>query len=131
MELKEIKTFEDIKQNVYFKRTMLTDIEIAKLLPNNNIERLTEVMESEDFAQKMEFINDLLLILNKGYLNYCDIWDKEAPRGIVLNKKLLYSLGTEQVSELSNIALAEFTDDGEAEVEAEPKKKAEEATTLN
>lgn len=123
MDLKQIKTFDDLKNNVYFKRTMLADIEIAKLLPNNDIEKLMDVMENEDFALKMNFIADMLIILNKGYFSYCDVWDKTADRGIELNKKLLLSFKTEEISELSNIALAEFTIDGEAEVEAEAKKK--------
>lgn len=123
MELKDIKSFEDLKNNTYFKRTMLTDIEIAKLLPNNNIEKLAEVMGNEDFALKMDFIVEMLIILNQGYQNYCDVWDKKADRGVVLNKKLLLTFKTEEISELSNIALAEFNEDGEAEVLAEAKKK--------
>ena len=39
-----------------------------------------------------------------------------------------YSLKTEEITELSTIALAEFTEDGEAEVEAEAKKKEDQET---
>lgn len=123
MDIKDVKNFEDLKANVYFRRTMLTDMEIAKLLPGNDMGKLSEIMEDDDFIKKMDFIADLILILNKGYKNYCDIWDKTADRGILLNKTLLYSLKTEEITELSTIALAEFTEDGEAEVEAEAKKK--------
>lgn len=128
MDIKDIKNFNDFKANVFFKRTMLADIEISKLLPGNDMGKLTEIMETDDFAKKMDFIVDLILILNKGYKNYCDIWDKTADRGIILNKTLLYSLETEEITELSNIALAEFTADGEAEVEAEAKKKEDQET---
>lgn len=123
MDIKDVKNFEDLKANVYFRRTMLTDMEIAKLLPGNDMGKLSEIMEDDDFIKKIDFIADLILILNKGYKNYCDIWDKTADRGILLNKTLLYSLKTEEITELSTIALAEFTEDGEAEVEAEAKKK--------
>lgn len=128
MDIKDIKSFEDLKTNVFFRRTMLTDMEIAKLLPGNDMGKLSEIMEDDDFIKKMDFIADLILILNKGYKNYCDIWDKTADRGILLNKTLLYSLKTEEITELSTIALAEFTADGEAEVEAEAKKKEDQET---
>ena len=88
MDIKDVKNFEDLKANVYFRRTMLTDMEIAKLLPGNDMGKLSEIMEDDDFIKKIDFIADLILILNKGYKNYCDIWDKTADRGILLNKTL-------------------------------------------
>lgn len=124
----EIKNFEDLKKHTYFKRTMLADIKIAKLCPGGNIEKINEILQGEDFSKKFDFMVNLLLIMNDCYNSYCDVWDKEADRGIKLNEKLLYTLKSEEIAELTNYAFADFVADGEKEVEAQAKKNEDPVT---
>lgn len=129
-DLTEIKNFEDLKQNVYFKRTVLSDIQIAKLCPGNDLGRIQEIMQSKDVTKQIDFLIKLMLILNEQYMKYCNVWDKEAERGVDLSEAILTTLTIEQISELSEVAFADFIGDGDAEVEAVAKKKEKEVVDL-
>ena len=104
----------------YFKRTVWTNIALAKLCPGNDLTRLGEVMQGEDTARTLETVAEIICILNHGYVTWSTYSD-EAPASEVLEKEQLLNMTEEEFGELTKQALAALTD-GQQKVKTKPKK---------
>lgn len=111
----------DLKE-LKFKRTIWANIQLAKLAPGNNIQRLGEVLGSDDFTVQIGAMMSLIRIMNEGYERQAHFNDPTHEMDVITMEEL-ENLTEEELVELSNRAFADLIEDGKTTVEAEQEKK--------
>lgn len=113
-----MRNFDELK----FKRTIWADRQLCKLAPGNNIQRLGEVLGSEDFDIQISAMMKIVCIMNEGYERYTHFLDKSHVMDVVTIEEL-ENLTEDELAKLANRAFEVITEDGKTTVEAEPEKK--------
>lgn len=117
-------------KNINFARTMWANIQLAKLCPGNDIGRLEEIMNTNDFVKQMDTAINIILILKESYDRRAKFEDKTY-EAEPLTRTELEMLNEEELMELLNKAFETFGVDGETTVETEPVKKKNGASPSN
>ena len=52
---------------IRFERTVWAERQLAKLCPNNNIQKFQEVLATEDTTKQFDALEDMILILHQAY----------------------------------------------------------------
>ena len=107
-----------------FARTVWADRQLAKLCPGNNIQRMGEILGTDDFDRQLDAIMKMIIIMNEAYERRAHFEDPTHEINVV-SEEYLENLTEEELMKLSNEAFAQFGIDGEVTVEAEPSKKEE------
>ena len=105
-----------------FERTIWADRQLCKLAPGNNIQRLGEVLGSDDFDVQVGAMMNMIRILNEAYERKAHYTDTAHEMNVVTIEEL-ENLTEEELVELSNKAFSDLIEDGKTTVEAEPGKK--------
>lgn len=105
-----------------FRRTVWADRQLCKLAPGNNIQRLGEVLGSEDFDVQITAMMKIICIMNEGYERYTHFLDKSHVMDVVTVEEL-ENLTEDELAILANKAFGVITEDGKTTVEAESGKK--------
>lgn len=105
-----------------FERTIWADRQLCKLAPGNNIQRLGEVLGSDDFNVQIGAMISMIRIMNEAYERKAHFLDPSHEMNVVTEEEL-ENLTEEELVELSNKAFADLIEDGKTTVEAEPEKK--------
>lgn len=108
---------------IKFARTVWADRQLAKLCPGNNIQRMGEVIGSDDFDKQMGTLIGIIRIMNEGYERKAHFEDPAHEIEIV-SEEYLENLSEEELMLLVNEAFEQFGIDGQTTVEAEPQKNA-------
>ena len=111
----------DMKE-LKFERTIWADRQLCKLAPGNNIQRLGEVLGSDDFDVQISAMMQMIRIMNEGYERKEHFIDPTHEMDVVTIEEL-ENLSESELVELSNRAFADMIEDGKTTVEAEPEKK--------
>lgn len=104
-----------------FERTVWAERQLAKLCPNNDINKLGEILSTNDFDAQIGIIENMIVIMNEAaerkahFLNHDHVVD-------VISIEELECLTENDLMELSNKAMSVFYDDGKPEIETTPKK---------
>ncbi len=109
-------------KEIKFARTMWADIQLAKLCPGNEIGRLEEIMNTNDFVKQMDTAINIILIMKESYDRRAKYEDKSY-EAEPLTRTDLEMLNEEELLDLLNKAFETFGVDGETTVETEPVKK--------
>ena len=109
-------------REINFARTMWANIQLAKLCPGNDIGRLEEIMNTNDFVKQMDTAINIILILKESYDRRAKYEDKTY-EAEPLTREELEMLNEEELLDLLNKAFETFGVDGETTVETEPVKK--------
>jgi hypothetical protein len=117
-------------KNINFARTMWANIQLAKLCPGNDIGRLEEIMNTNDFVKQMDTAINIILILKESYDRRAKYEDKSY-EAEPLTRTDLEMLNEEELMDLMNKAFETFGVDGETTVETEPVKKKNGASPSN
>lgn len=108
-------------EKIKFARTTWANIQLSKLCPGNEIGKLQELFETTDFAQQMESMISIILILKDAYDRRAKFEDKDF-EPYPLTREILENLDEEEISSLLNKAFETFGIDGETSVETKAKK---------
>lgn len=111
----------DMKE-LKFERTIWADRQLCKLAPGNNIQRLGEVLGSDDFDVQISAMMQMIRIMNEGYERKAHFIDPTHEMDVVTIEEL-ENLSESELVELSNRAFADLIEDGKTTVEAEQEKK--------
>jgi len=109
-------------REIKFERTIWADRQLCKLAPGNNIQRLGEVLGSDDFDVQIGTMINMIRIMNEAYERKAHFIDPTHEMSVVTVEEL-ENLTEEELVELSNKAFADLIEDGKTTVEAEPEKK--------
>lgn len=113
-----MKKIEDVK----FARTVAADIELAKLCPDEDINKLGSLLREKNTIKKINNIMKVIVILSEAYENKMHFENPEYIPDPITMEQLTYTTD-DDVLKLSNQAFAQFYDDGKSEVQAESKKE--------
>lgn len=114
-------------REIKMARTVWANMELAKLSPGNDIKRIMEVLNSDDFTVQMNATVKIILILNEAFVRKEKANDPEAEKYLVTEDEL-FNATEDELGEALNFALETFKKDGEQTVIAEPKKSKKKAT---
>lgn len=117
-------------ENIKFARTTWANIQLSKLCPGNEIGKLQELFETNDFAKQMESMIKIILILKEAYDRRAKFEDKDY-EPYPLTEEMLENLDEDELSSLLNKAFETFGIDGETSVETKPKKSKKETSPSN
>lgn len=113
-----MKKIEDIR----FARTVWADIELAKLCPGNNINKLKQVVAGPDTAENLTNTMKVIVILSESYERKKHFEDPSYEMNPVTIEELQFYT-EEEVMALSSYAFDDFDKDGKPTIEAVPKKE--------
>ena len=105
-----------------FERTVWAERQLAKMCPNNDINRLEEVLSVDDFDQQMGAIERMIVIMNEAAERKAHFLDNSHEMDVV-TIEYLDNLKETELMELSNLAFASFYEDAKGEIETTPKKE--------
>lgn len=107
---------------IRFERTVWAERQLAKLCPNNNIQKFQEVLATEDTTKQFDALEDMILILHQAYERKMKFLGKKF-EPIELTREILECFNEEDLANLATRAFADFKIDGEVTVDIEPAKK--------
>lgn len=107
---------------IRFERTVWAERQLAKLCPNNNIQKFQEVLATEDTTKQFDALEDMILILHQAYERKMKFLGKKF-EPIELTREVLECFNEEDLANLATRAFADFIIDGEVTVDIEPTKK--------
>lgn len=107
---------------IRFERTVWAERQLAKLCPNNNIQKFQEVLATEDTTKQFDALEDMILILHQAYERKMKFLGKKF-EPIELTREILECFNEEDLANLATRAFADFKIDGEVTVDIEPTKK--------
>lgn len=107
---------------IKFERTVWAERQLAKLCPNNNIQKFQEVLATEDTTKQFDALEDMILILHQAYERKMKFLGKKF-EPIELTREILECFTEEDLANLATRAFADFKIDGEVTVDIEPTKK--------
>lgn len=110
-----------------FERTVWANIQLSKMCPGNNIQKFTEVINSDDTEKQLNAMIDIAIILNQAYERKAKRLDPEHEEKL-LSRELLLDMDEDTLSTVCLTALGQFKEDGKVTVDAEPKKEKAEET---
>lgn len=108
--------------SIRFERTVWAERQLAKLCPNNNIQKFQEVLATEDTTKQFDALEDMILILHQAYERKMKFLGKKF-EPIELTREVLECFNEEDLANLATRAFADFKIDGEVTVDIEPTKK--------
>lgn len=107
---------------IKFERTVWAERQLAKLCPNNNIQKFQEVLATEDTTKQFDALEDMILILHQAYERKMKFLGKKF-EPIELTREILECFNEEDLANLATRAFSDFKIDGEVTVDIEPTKK--------
>jgi hypothetical protein len=114
-------------REIKFERTVWAERQLAKMCPNNDIKKLGDVVTSDDFDKQMEAIENMIISMNEAHERKAHFLDNSYEMHVITKEELEY-MTEEELMELSNLAFADFLEDGKTEIATEQKKANAEAT---
>lgn len=108
-------------RDIKFERTVWAERQLAKLCPNNDIKLLGEVITCDDFDKQIEAIESMIMIMNEAHERKAHFLDNTYVMNVITRDEL-ENLNENELMELSNLAFADFNEDGKTEIQTEPKK---------
>ena len=108
-------------REIKFERTVWAEKHLAKLCPNNDIKRMGEIIQSDDFTVQVDAIMNMICIMNEAHERKAHFLDNSYEMHIVTVEEL-ENLSDTELMELSTQAFASFSEDGETTIQTEPKK---------
>lgn len=114
-------------KDIKFARTMWANIQLAKLCPNNDINRLGDVVSTNDFVAQVDTMMSIIQILNESYERKAHFEDDSHEVDIITREEL-ENLNEAELTLLVNKAFEVFGIDGETTVETVPEKTKKEVS---
>lgn len=105
-----------------FERTVWANMQLAKLCPGNNIQKLDELLTDPDTEKQFNSMMDIIEIMNKAYIRKYSKLEPDAEYKTISREELL-DLDEEELGNLTLVAMGKYKEDGEVTVLAEPKKE--------
>lgn len=115
--------FENLDE-IKLMRTVGANIELAKLCPNKNMKRFSEVVNSEDTEKSFITMMNVILICNKAAEDFEHFKMSTYEPQYVTKEELMF-LSEDELGKLCVRALGQIEEDGKTTVEIEPIKNAE------
>ena len=113
-------------RKIGFKRSVGALAELTRLAPDGNVERLGEIFNAENMGATLEGSAQFLAIMNKWYEKSL-VFTEDGYKPDPIPADWFLSLEMEELEELLNEAMAQFSEDDKTTVEAvEPKGKKNE-----
>ncbi len=110
--------------NYGFERTVWANMQLAKLCPGNNIQKLDELLSNPDTEKQFNSMMDIIEIMNKAFIRKYSKLEPDAEYKAIKREDLL-DLDEDELGNLTVLAMGKYKQDGEVTVEAEPIKKEE------
>lgn len=110
--------------NYGFERTVWANMQLAKLCPGNNIQKLDELLTNPDTEKQFNSMMDIIEIMNKAFIRKYSKLEPDAEYKAIKREDLL-DLDEDELGNLTVLAMGKYKQDGEVTVEAEPIKKEE------
>lgn len=107
-----------------FLLTIGAAAEIAKLCPDEDLNRIGEVLKGNRYGASMELIAKMICIMSEGYEKNKKFEDPEYQMDPLTPEEIM-AIPMTQLAELQAYALAKFKADTKPEVELEESKKEE------
>ena len=104
-------------RKIGFKRTVGAVSDLAKMAPGGRVDRLSEIFSEENLGATIESGAQFLAILNKWYEKSL-VFTEEGYVPDPVPAEWFMSLDMDDFTELFNEAMAQFSDDDKATVEA-------------
>lgn len=108
-------------REIKFARTVWAERQLAKLCPNNDIKLLGQVITDDDFDRQIEALENMIIIMNEAHERKAHFKDPTHEMQVVTREEL-ENITESELMELSNLAFADFNNDGKTEIITEPKK---------
>lgn len=108
-------------EKIKFARTTWANIQLAKLCPGNDISKLNEIIETNDFVKQMDTMVSVVLILKESYDRRERYFNKDY-KAPALTKEDLEMMNEDELLDLFNNSLEVFSRDGETTIETKTKK---------
>lgn len=105
-----------------FERTVWANMQLAKLCPGNNIQKLDELLTNPDTEKQFNSMMDIIEIMNRAYIRKYSKLEPDAEYKTISREELL-DLDEDELGNLTLIAMGKYKEDGEVTVYAEPKKE--------
>ena len=109
--------FEQIK----FARTAWANIQLSKLCPNNDITKLQNIVDTKDFAEQMNAMFNIILILKEAF-DRKEKYNHPEFEPYPLSREDLENMDETELEQLLNKAFETFGVDGAVSVETSAKK---------
>lgn len=106
-----------------FKFTVNTAIEIAKICPDNNIERLGEVISGGDFTKTLPDICRFIIAMNHGYESAAKYEDPSHEIDVITMDELL-NTEFEDIMKVLDAAMSVYENDSKREIKTEASKNS-------
>lgn len=110
--------------NYGFERTVWANMQLAKLCPGNDIQKLDELLSNPDTEKQFNSMMDIIEIMNKAFIRKYSKLEPDAEYKAIKREDLL-DLDEDELGNLTVLAMGKYKQDGEVTVEAEPIKKEE------
>ena len=107
---------------IKFARTTWANIQLSKLCPNNDITRLAEITDGNDFAKQMDAMLNIILILKEAY-DKKEKFNHPEFEPCPLSREALECMDENEIVVLLNKAMETFGVDGAVSVETTPTKQ--------
>lgn len=104
-------------KEIGFALTIGASVEIAKMCPNNDITRISEVLEG-DYVQTVSISAKLIKLMNDGYVGIEELNGRKADR---LTDEEIMLLTPKELNELTASLMKVFVQDSHGEIETESK----------
>lgn len=118
--------------NYGFERTVWANMQLAKLCPGNNIQKLDELLTNPDTEKQFNSMMDIIEVMNKAFIRKYSKLEPESEYKAITREEML-DLDEDELGKLTVLAMGKYKEDGEVTVEVEPTKKeeAEESESLS
>ena len=114
-------------REIKLARTVWANMELAKLCPGNDINRINEVLSNTDFVAQMQSAMRIICIMSEAYERNEKANNPNYEPNPITEDELI-ELTEEEIGEALNLALESFHKDGEQTVIAQPKKSKKKVT---
>lgn len=110
-----------------FERTVWANMELSKICPGHNIQKMDELLTQEDTVEQFNAMMNIVEIMNKAYIRKYSKLEPDKEYNAITKEEML-NLDEEELGNLTLIAMGKYKEDGEVTVVAEPKKDEAEET---
>ena len=111
-------------REIKFERTVWADMQLSKLCPNQNINKLGHILSGDDSYSILVNTLKVIQILSQAYERKQKHLNKDYVENPITWEEL-ENLTEDEIEQLQTMACAQMAEDAKTTIEAEPKKESE------
>ena len=98
--------------NYGFERTVWANMQLAKVCPGNNIQKLDELLSNPDTEKQFNSMMDIVEVMNKAFIRKYSKLEPESEYKAITREEML-DLDEDELGKLTVLAMGKYKENGE------------------